>query len=163
MPFRVRLRMAVRRLRYRLAVRLVRGEDGMVVSKVALQSAVAEIGKLQSFLGGALGRRGPLGDAVQRRVGGIAQLLAVGTEAGDPHLQAQELVMLYAQVRQVTMSRREREKMGHLAALQQLRDQKHFRPAPTGKTKAWPAQPGKVPAAVLEAMAADSQPQPQGA
>jgi hypothetical protein len=159
-PFGVRVKMALRRLRFGLAVRLVRGMDGLVVSKVATQAAAMEIAKLQSTLGDVLGRRGRLGDALQRRVGGIAQLMAVAAEAGDPQLQAQELVMLYAQVRQATMSRRERARAQATAAQQQLmqrhEDPRLFRPRPTGKTKALPAQPGKVPQAVLDAMAKET-------
>lgn len=150
LPLKARVNLWLRRVRFKLAWRLVKGMDGMVVSKAAIEAASLEFAKMPGWVDDLLVGQHRKAAMVTARIEHVQEFFLLACEIGDPSLQAQQLADLYMRVRQATMSRRQRERMGYEQALRNLpvrppeeRNKRRFRPAPTGKTAALPAAPGK--------------------
>lgn len=122
----------------------------MVVSKAAIEAASLEFAKMPGWVDELLAGQHRKSAMVTARIEHVQQYFLLACEIGDPRLQAQPLVDLYMRMRTMTMSRRQRERMGYENAIRGLpprppeeRGKRRFNRPPTGKTVASPAAPGK--------------------
>ncbi len=94
--------------------------DGMIVSRAAVQGALADLAKFPGWIDEALKGRPRLSAAFTARVENITQFLTVASEIGDPSLQARDLLNAYVQIRSLSMSRRQKQRMAYEQALRAL-------------------------------------------
>jgi len=117
-----RLRLALRRARFRLAVALVHPVDGMIVSAAVFQlgmdklAALAEWGERSQVLKGQPKKQA----ALEEQVSDVTRVMALAGDLGDPTLQMAGMHERFVNVRLRAMSRRRRERLGYEAAMHAL-------------------------------------------
>lgn len=123
-PLRIRISAWNRRRRFRKAVRLVRGMDGMIVGKAAYEAAVLELGKLAEQLEPLLHGQTRKAALIEERVEMVVNFLRLGVEVGDPALQVSDLMQKYGQMRVMMMSKKKRDRLMYTMGLQELQRRK---------------------------------------
>ncbi len=126
---KLRLTIWLRAWRFRRAVKLVRKDDGVVVSATAWRVALDRLAAFSEWAASAnLSRRAQASH--EAIIEDITRLLVLAAEAGDPNLQLAGLQDRYVNIRMRAMPKAKRERLQYEAALRTLEQRIGGPPAP---------------------------------